>query len=102
VVEPAKGIGCLGLHPGEHAKDMELIREGCTGSRACELVCAFLRTGGFTPDRSSVHVAMKRDGESATLDFGSTFDLCHDLPTPECVRYCASRVHTRERLWSSL
>jgi carbon-monoxide dehydrogenase iron sulfur subunit len=81
---------------------MELARDGCTGCRACELACGFRRTGVFTPAQSSLHVAAAGEGRFAVVALDPTCDLCRDLPAPECVRYCAPQVLTRERLASAL
>ena len=67
----------------------------CGGCRTCELACSYHHTGEFTPARSSLKVAEKKDGPGYFISLkeegdreGFACDGCAGLDIPLCVEYC--------------
>lgn len=58
----------------------------CTGCRACELACSWVKTGSFWPDRSRVRV-VRLEWEGLDLPLG-----CEQCEPAPCIAACPTRA----------
>ena len=74
---------------------MQYDMPSCGGCRTCEMACAFLLTGEFTPSQSVMHILERTDVQGYVVTLApppgkSTLPCvaCLKNGVPPCVQYC--------------